>query len=376
MKTHPKLALLAALAFAQTAFSPLALAQNATLYGRVDVGLQHIDNGTSNLRVDSGTYTASRVGIRGNEDLGGGLSALYFMELGFNADTGVAQGGSRLFNRGSYVGLSSKEAGTLTIGRQYVPIFWPFLFADDAGPLRLHGYSTVQSIQRSNFFRVNSTALTNPVSNGQLASAAGGIYSAGITSAFENNLLVYKSPSFSGLTVTGAYGAAENYVDGGRVLGANAEYRNGGLYLGAGWNQKRGQVTSGGFQKIDESMVGGMYSVTPSVNLWGNVHGWDVNTGPVSKVKGHDLMVGVSYKTPGGQLWANYSGKNVKNCNDCNSKGFGVGYHHLLSKRTDVYTSYGQVNNDSNSANSLNGFAPITAGTSVRGLAVGIAHQF
>ncbi|WP_295951691.1 porin [Rhodoferax sp.] len=374
--TH-KLALLATVALTQMAFSPVAMAQSSIIYGRVDVGLQQVNNGTSSTRVDSGTYTSSRLGIRGDEDLGGGLSALYFMEIGFNADTGVAQGGNRLFNRGSYVGLSSKDAGTVTIGRQYTPIFWPFLFSDDTGPLRLHGYSPVQSVQRSNFFRVNSSALTTPVANGTLASASGGIYSVGITSAFENNLVVYKTPSFGGLTVTGAYGAPEGYTDGGRIYGANAEFRKGDLYLGGGWTQKQGLVAStGSYQKINESMVGAMYSVTSAINLWGNVHGWDVAAGAGSKVKGHDLMVGVSYKLPAGQLWANYAGKTVKECTDCNSQGFGVGYHHYMSKRTELYVSYGRVNNDANSANSLNGIAPLTAGTSVRGVAAGIAHQF
>ena len=369
---YKKIALLAIATLAQA-----AMAQNATIYGRVDVGLQNIANGIHSTRVDSGTYTASRLGFRGTEDLGGGLSALYFMEIGFNADTGVAQGGTRLFNRGSYVGLSSQSAGTLTLGRQYVPIFWPFLFADDTGPLRLHGYSTVQSIQRSNFFRVKSSALTTPVADGTLASASNGIYSAGITSAFENNLVVYKTPSLGGLTLTGAYGAPEGYGDGGKIYGANAEFRQGDLYLGAGWNQKKGLVAATSrYQKINESMLGAMYAVTKDVNLWGNVHGWDLETGASGKVKGHDLMLGVSYKLPSGQLWANYADKTVKDCTDCNSRGFGVGYHHLLSKRTELYVSYGRVNNEANAANSLNSFAPVSAGTSVRGIAAGIAHQF
>lgn len=373
MKTS-KFLLLALAAAAQT-----ALAQNVTVYGRVDLGLQHIDNGQSTTRVDSGTYTASRLGFRGTEDLGGGLSALFFLESGFNADTGQMGGGTRFFNRGSYVGLSDKSWGTLTLGRQYVPIFWPFLYADDAGPLRLHGYSAVQSVQRSNFLRVNSAALGVPAANGTLGGAAGGIYSVGITSAFENNLVVYKTPSFGGLTVTGAVGAPEGYGDAGKVYGANAEYRAGPLYLGAGWNQKTGLVTAtGAHQKVNEGMLGGMYSVTSSLNLWANAHTWKFETGvaTATALKGHDVMLGASFKTASGQLWANYSRKSVGSCNACDSSGFGIGYHHLLSKRTELYTSYGRVSNETNAANSLNGVAPVSAGRSVRGIAVGIAHQF
>lgn len=361
------------------AASSSAMAQsNVTIYGRVDVGLQHIDNGTTRTGVDSGTYTASRLGFRGTEDLGGGLSALFFLEAGINADTGILGGGGRTFNRGSYVGLSSKDWGTLTLGRQYVPIFWPFLFADDAGPHRLHGYSAVQSVQRSNFMRVSQAALTTPVANGTLSSGAGGIYSVGITSAFENNLVVYKTPSFGGLTLTGAIGAAEDHVDSAKVYGANAEYRSGPLYLGAGWNQKQGIVAAtGASQKVSEAVMGGMYSVTPQLNLWGNLHGWKAETGAAGgEVKGHDAMLGVSYRLPSGQLWANYSRKNVGSCTACDSSGFGVGYHHQMSKRTELYVGYGRVSNEANSGNSLVGFAPVATGTGVRGVTVGIAHAF
>jgi len=365
-------------ALALLAASSCALAQsNVTVYGRVDLGLQNIHNGTTRTGVDSGTYTASRLGFRGTEDLGGGLSALFFLEAGLSADAGLLGSGGRTFNRGSYVGLSGKDWGTVTLGRQYVPIFWPFLFADDAGPLRLHGYSAVQSVQRSNFLRVNQAALTTPLANGTLASGAGGIYSVGITSAFENNLIVYKTPSFGGLTLTGAVGLAEKHVDSDKVLGANAEYRAGPLYLGAGWNKKEGIVAAtGASQKVTESMVGAMYSFTTQLNLWANVHGWKFETGASGNLKGNDAMIGASYKVPNGQLWANYARKSVGSCSSCDSKGFGVGYHHLMSKRTELYASYGNVRNEANAANSLNGFAPVGAGTGVRGIAVGIAHQF
>lgn len=353
-----------------------AMAQ-ATIYGRVDMGLQRIDNGQTQNRVDSGTYTASRLGFRGNEDLGGGLSALFLLEAGLSVDVGNPQGGNRFFNRGSYVGLASTSWGVVTLGRQYVPIFWPFLFADDTGPLRLHGYSAVQSVQRSNFLRVNQSALQLPLANGTLASGASGVYSVGITSAFENNLVVYKTPSFGGVTATVAAGAAEGYGDAGKVYGANVEYRGGPLYLGAGWNQKTGLVTSNAaHQKVNEAMVGGMYSITPEFKAWGNLHRWDFDTGAASSLKGHDFMLGLSYLSGQNQVWANYARKSVGSCRSCDSKGFGIGYHYLLSKRTELYASYGNVSNEVNSGNSLNGFTPVAMGGSVKGYAAGIAHQF
>src|SRR5262245_41258271 len=116
MQAMGKLSLAAAALIAAGAAS----AQNVTVAGRLDGGLQYIDNGTSKVkRVDSGTYTASRLVFRGNEDLGAGLGALFYLEHRFNLDVGAPQSAAKFWNAGSYVGLTSQDLGTLTLGRQY-----------------------------------------------------------------------------------------------------------------------------------------------------------------------------------------------------------------------------------------------------------------
>jgi predicted porin len=94
---------------------------NITVYGLLDEGLEHVNGvstGGSNFRVGSGT-AASRWGIRGSEDLGGGLKALFVLENGFStADGALGQGGA-LFGRQAYVGLSKDGVGALSFGRQY-----------------------------------------------------------------------------------------------------------------------------------------------------------------------------------------------------------------------------------------------------------------
>ena len=355
-----------------------ASAQNVTIAGRLDGGLQYVDNGTTKVkRVDSGTYTASRLIFRGTEDLGGGLGALFYLEHRFNLDVGALQSATKFWNAGSYVGLSSKDLGTVTLGRQYVPIFWSFLFADDTGPLRLHNYSALQSIQRSSFARVSATA--SPIkAAGSIDTIAGGIYSLGITSAFEDNLVVYKSPAFSGATVMLAVGAPEGYAAGsGKVFGGNVEYRNGPLYGSVAFNSKQGTVPAGGGanQKAIEQLVSGMYSVTSEFKVWGNLHPWKFDS-VGTELKGRDWMLGASYWLPSSEIWINFASKKIDNCTSCDSKGFGIGYHYLLSKRTELYASYANVSNQANSGNTLNGFAPGALGQSVRGLAAGIAHQF
>jgi GBP family porin len=357
-----------------------ATAQSVTIAGRVDGSLQYIDNGdTKTKRQDSGTYTASRLIFRGNEDLGGGLSALFYLEHGFNEDTGTQGSAAKFFNRGSFVGLASKDWGQVTMGRQYVPIFWPFLFADDTGPLKLHTYSAVQSVQRSNFARVTTAA--SPIkAAGTLDTIGGGIYSLGISSAFEDNIVIYKTPVIAGgLTITGAFAAPEGYpTGGGKVYGANAEYRNGPLYVGLGLNQKIGRIPVGGSgeQKQSEQLVSAMYAITKDIKVWGNVHPWSFDSAG-TQLKGHDFMLGTSYWMPTGMLWANMSSKSVgSGCTACDSKGFGVGYHYFLSKLTELYASVAQVGNSANSANTLNGFAPSVPGKTVRGIAAGLAVTF
>lgn len=369
-----------AIALACAALAGPALAQSSvTLAGRIDVGLQYIDDSVTKFkRVDSGTYTASRLIFRGVEDLGDGLKAGFYLEHRFNADVGAQQSAAKFFNAGSQVSLSSTNWGSVTLGRQYVPIFWSFLFADDTGPLRLHTYSAVQTVQRSAFARV--TAAASPVkATGSLDSIAGGNYQLSITSAFEDNLIVYKTPVFGGATVMLAAGASEGSPAGnGRVLGGNVEYRGGPFYGSVAYNQKRGTLPAGGgtAETVTEAVASGMYNITPQFKLWGNFHPWKLDTPATPSFKGRDWMLGVSYVFPQSMLWVNYASKNLNDCVACNSKGGGIGYHYFLSKRTELYTSFAQVNNGNNAATTLNGFGPSAAGKNVRGLAAGIAHTF
>ncbi|HZT56411.1 MAG TPA: porin, partial [Burkholderiaceae bacterium] len=330
-------------------------------------------------RLDSGTYTASRLIFRGVEDLGDGLTAGFYLETRFNADVGAQQSATKFFNAGSQVYLADKKWGSLTLGRQYVPIFWSFLFADDTGPLRLHGYSALQSVQRSAFARISAAA--SPVkAAGSLDTISGGIYQLGITSAFEDNLVVYKTPVFGGATAMLAVGAAEGAGPGsGRVLGGNVEYRGGPFYGSVAFNQKRGTVPAGGsgaYQTQTEELVSALYEIMPNqLKVWGNFHPWKLQS-PGGDLKGHDWMLGASYWFSQSELWVNYAAKTLDNCAACNSKGFGLGYHYFMSRRTELYASVAQVANDANSGNTLNGFAPGTLGKKVKGYAVGIAHTF
>lgn len=131
MRTHQILA--------SAAFAFCALAANAQdslqLYGVVDVGLLYANHiGASGTapsghvwKLESGNFASSRIGFRARESLGGGLTALFVLEGGFNADTGAF--GTRFFSRASYVGLAGKW-GEIQAGRQTTASY-DFAFAFD-----------------------------------------------------------------------------------------------------------------------------------------------------------------------------------------------------------------------------------------------------
>ena len=93
---------------------------SVTLYGIVDEGFNINTNagGKHLYNLSSGVLQGSRWGLRGTEDLGGGLQAVFVLEDGFDASTGKFGQGGLEFGRQAYVGLSS-NFGALTLGRQY-----------------------------------------------------------------------------------------------------------------------------------------------------------------------------------------------------------------------------------------------------------------
>ena len=130
----------AAVMVAAMAVAPVALAQTpgVTLFGIIDTGVEYVTDvgsaGQGLWRVPTQTGTvASRVGVRGSENLGGGLRAEFVIENGFAPDMGTAAQGGRLFGRQAWVGLSGPW-GTVSLGRQYTMLFWSLLDADLLGP--------------------------------------------------------------------------------------------------------------------------------------------------------------------------------------------------------------------------------------------------
>jgi GBP family porin len=109
-------------------FTPTAHAQSSvTLYGLIDAGLTYVSNqstagstaGHSKFAMIDGGINPDRFGLRGSEDLGGGLKAIFTLENGFTLSNGALGQHGLLFGRQAFVGLSSNQFGTVTLGRQY-----------------------------------------------------------------------------------------------------------------------------------------------------------------------------------------------------------------------------------------------------------------
>ncbi|TGN95698.1 porin [Burkholderia sp. USMB20] len=115
-----------------------AQAQNVQLYGVLDTGVEYLTNvgpnGASLTRMPTLTGgLPSRWGLRGTEDLGGGLKAIFTLENGFSLPAGTLAQSGREFGRQAFVGLSSNW-GMITLGRQQNMTFYSMLDADVIGP--------------------------------------------------------------------------------------------------------------------------------------------------------------------------------------------------------------------------------------------------
>jgi len=111
LMSFPALASIASVAHAQS---------SVTLYGIVNEGINYINNqsGGAVVGLIKGQTNGSRWGLRGTEDLGGGLKAVFDLENGFDGSSGTLSQGGRLFGRSAWMGLQTPY-GRLTFGRQY-----------------------------------------------------------------------------------------------------------------------------------------------------------------------------------------------------------------------------------------------------------------
>ena len=306
-----------------------AMAQSSvTIYGRLNLSAENQKNVTANGTVKALQNSASRLGFKGTEDLGGGLKANFILEHGFSPDTGTAA--ASFWGRQSEVNLSG-GFGMLRLGN-----FFSEAYYATADYISNHNHDTGTSEDKLYAYVGRNT-----------------------------NKIAYRTPEFvKGMTLEGAVSAGEG---GGRSRSYDfaANYTLGGLQLGAGY-EKNGTAK--------QAAVRAAYEFGPvllGAYVQRDTNGYGANLGNRT-----NFRVSGMYTFGASELHANFgrAGDYSKLANSAASQ-VTLGYNYNLSKRTKVYSFVSKVNNGT----ALSYFGALGAGGKVLDttvVAVGVRHNF
>lgn len=364
------------------ALSGSAYAADVTLYGLADYGFifTHKDNGAhsdSNFQMESGKYTGSRFGLKGEEVLGNSITAGFILENGFSADNGALNASSKLFDREAVLYVSG-SAGMLKMGRMT---------------------------------RLTSSTGTTSIFGGRISAFSTGWGSevpgyngvfAGALTRFDN-MVMYTTPEFAGARLYAQYSfgtdVAEGEVEGSsstdRYMSIGTTVKRGAFNLSAAaenFNWKSFDKASNTGMDVDDGLVlsmGGAYDfevvklfaagfwfdhMPATVGFIGdesklsgftneNLEGHAVNLGVTSPVSGGTLRFSAGWMAaePSDSLEMNHGA-------ELNRYAFAIGYEKPLSKRTTVYGGAGYT------VDRYSGEADFSAKTT--GVIFGMAHKF
>ena len=337
-----------------------------TLYGVLDSSVAYTSN--ANAAGDSVTKMPtltgslpSRFGVKGVEDLGGGLQAIFALESGFGVDKGIAGQGGRLFGRQSYVGVKGRY-GTLTLGRQMNMSFWatqksdimgPALFSISSLDLYLPNARSDNAIGYLGTF--SSVTVGATYSLGRDASAAGGPAATGCGGEVAGNAKACRQITALLGYDTGRYGATASYD----ILYGNAGAANG--------------LTSS--RNFDRRVIASAYAMVDKLKIGGGIIDRSIRaaTGPVDSQL---LYVGAAWPVaPALVLDGQLARLAVKHSpNDATLATARLTYH--LSKRTAIYGAIGRMDNDGTAAVALDAGGTVGAGRTQNGVMAGVRHFF
>jgi predicted porin len=300
------------------AFTGAASAQSSvTIYGIADVGISRSDTSITDpvWGVSSGQQSGSRLGFRGTEDLGGGMSAIFTLENGYNIDAGtLAQSTTttqRLFGRQAWVGLKS-GIGTIKLGRQYTPMHNAHVIVDPFG--------------------------TNLAGNIQGGAGAPLFNAGGIRM---DNTINY-SHSAAGLSgeIAYAFGETTSFSAGSQV-GLNLSYANGPVNAVVAFD--RTKPAAGPLETV---LVGGTFDLRVAKAHLAVANNKSESPTGADTGKSRDYMLGVSAPvTTAGTVLASYIRHDDRfGAAPVDMDQYAIGYSHALSKRTNLYTSFGKLN--------------------------------
>jgi predicted porin len=332
---------------------------NVQVFGVIDSGYTHLSSSGSGSvnKLGSDGNMSSRLGIRGTEDLGGGLKAGFWLEAAYESDTGLGgstsadniknQSGGFTFGRRSTVSLMGSW-GEVRLGRDFVPGFSNL--AVSGGGYHAFGTNGVGS----------SAALFYPASGAR-----------GVTHVRASNSIAYHLPKMNGIFGTVMYAFGENAENNdGRVVGARLGYAKGPISMAVATTK----TTNSLLGDLRQSNIGGSYDfgVAKVMFLLGENKAGLGDRKTRAWALGAHVPVGAA-----GQIRVSYGAVKATNiANDANH--FALGYVHNLSKRTALYGTLARVSNkDGGKAYSVgDGLAVTSAGGSATGYQIGIRHRF
>lgn len=333
---------------------------SVTLYGVADVGIEYLSNAPSSsggnnlVRMSAGNMSTSRWGLRGTEDLGGGLKALFELESGFSLDTGQSSSAGRLFDRSALVGLAS-QYGQLTLGRQTTVLY------DTAIQFDPMGFAPRYSLYKSDDTIAGRAA----------------------------NAVKYKG-SFGGMTAMALYSfgrtgggevPGEPKVD--REMSAGLIYSTGPLSVGALYDEYQGSTVALQGLKDRRALVGVSYGIGPA-KLYAGYRWFNGNiSASATGTRSNLYWAGLRY-----QLTSALSLAGAAYYTDVRGSGadplmFVASTDYAFSKRTDLYFNVGYVRNRGGSQLGVNGFnassgtpVNVVPGDNQTGVVLGVRHKF
>nr|WP_284506416.1 porin [Caballeronia sp. INDeC2] len=269
---------------------------SVTLFGLLDVGVSYVsnENGSHNFKAEDSIWTPSLWGIRGTEDLGGGVRAVFELQSQFSIDSGAGiPGPGADFNRQAFVGLEKEGLGRVSFGQQF-NLMADFLFFPPAMLDSSFMYGGLYNMRQGPFaalaipqnptgaFDFDQTAGTSRVSNSVKVTSmsfaglrVGAMYGFGNTpgSFSANNTVGFGiNYAINGFGAGAAYNETKyaslnDGHDGIRNFGGGVSQTIGKLYLNALYTNTRNTLTGGMVQVMQ---VGGLYSFMPDLRLGAN----------------------------------------------------------------------------------------------------------
>ena len=301
-------------AFAQT---------NVTVYGIADVAWEYYGKAQGDLKstnkISDGGQDASRVGFKGTEDLGNGLSAFFQLEQRFNLDaTGVS-------GRNSNVGLTGKSWGTVKLGSFGHPLD-DYNGYSEAGGMG-YGKGVIEQIMIADVH--NGIEYISPNMSGLEAKVG---YSTSIVT--EDPAIQFKGAGDDGSD----FQAVKAYF-------ASLAYANGPIKAALVYDHEKPANQDFNNMKSNEWLINGAYDFGPVAVGAGYDQYKATDGGEWIKRKAWRINVGAPI-TANDTVALGYSHAKLSFSDDDQSykaSGWGVSYSHAMSKRTNIYATYGQM---------------------------------